>query len=219
MYYRKLMALTWWTIAASGLFTVSQTIGAAEPTDASVGDPYPLTNCVVLEVPLEDKSYSLEDPARDIRVCCRDCVEAFKRDYSKWIGAVDDRIVEQQTPHYPLSVCVVDGTALTDGVGFNFVFRNRLFRLCNDDCRKAVEEHPAKYFQKLDKAVVDKQREKYPLTTCLVTEKPLGAKPYEFVVANRLVRLSDISQREKFDLETGKYLQRLEDAWQSKASK
>ena len=172
-------------------------------------DPYPLRNCVILDCPLDDGAEVLYVGDREIRVCCEDCVNQFSAGENTWIGVVDERIIEQQTPFYPLKTCVVDGKLLDDFNTINKVVGNRLFRLCSDHCCKAVEQQPAKYFGVLNKAVIKQQKPNYPLAKCVVSGEPLGKDAIDHVVGNQLIRLSSSEQLDKFDANPGRYLQEL----------
>jgi hypothetical protein len=102
----------------------------------------------------------------------------------------------------------VDGKPL--GLGsFNHVFRNRLFRLCGGRCQTKLEQKPAKFFGELDYAVIEKQKSGYPLTTCIVSGKKLGADSLDHVVANQLVRLHSSDQLEQFNRTPGHYLEKV----------
>ncbi|HYW79131.1 MAG TPA: hypothetical protein VE890_06110 [Thermoguttaceae bacterium] len=87
------------------------------------------------------------------------------------------------------------------------VFRNRLFRVCCDDCWYKIQDEPAKYFAKLNEAVVKAQKPTYPIETCIVSKKPLGNKAVDHICANMLVRLADEDQIKRFNESPGKYLE------------
>jgi YHS domain-containing protein len=190
------------------LVAILSNVRGNESEDVSTEDPYPLRNCVILDCPLGDEAEVLYVDGREIRVCCDDCVNQFG-DSEHWMAVVDERIVEQQTPHYPLKKCVVDGKPLDDFNTIDKVFGNRLFRLCSDDCYTALRKHPAKYFRLLNEAVIKKQKRNYPSAKCIVSDKPLGKKAIDHVVANQLIRLADRDQLDKFDENPGRYLEKL----------
>jgi hypothetical protein len=151
---------------------------------------------------------------REIRVCCDQCVNEFS---DTWIDVIDERIIDLQTPLYPLKKCIVDDKPLDDFNTIDKVVGNRLFRLCSDDCCKAVEQQPAKYFGVLNKAVVKQQKPNYPLAKCVVNDEPLGREAIDHVVGNQLIRLSSPEQLDKFDANPGKYLQELRQLLKKKA--
>lgn len=180
-----------------------------ESEDVSTADPYPLRNCVLRNCPLDDAIEVLYVGDREIRVCCQQCVDEFSAGENAWLAVVDERIVQQQTPHYPLKNCVVDGKPLDDFNTIDKVFNNRLFRLCSDDCCAALEEQPAKYFARLNEAVIEKQKPNYPPARCIVSGEPLGKDAIDLVVGNRLIRLANAGQVDQFDENPGKYLEQL----------
>jgi YHS domain-containing protein len=202
----------WLVIAAVAVVTVAAVVGRVqgdEPEATADRDPYPLPKCVVLDAPIYDWAEVFDVGDREIRVCCEECVKEFNQSPDTWMGVVDERIVQQETPYYPLTTCLVDGKPLEGSEELDFVFRNRLFRLCCDRCRQALEREPAKYFALLNKAVIEKQKPHYPIATCIVSGKPLGKEALDHVAGNQLVRLADPKQLEKFDENPGKYLEEL----------
>jgi len=197
-------------VAAVAVVAIVGHVCADEPES----DPYPLRKCVILDCPLGDGAEVLYVGDREIRVCCDQCVNEFS---DTWIDVIDERIIEQQTPFYPLKTCVVDGKLLDDFNTVNKVAGNRLFRLCSDDCCKAVEQQPAKYFGVLNKAVIKQQKPNYPLAKCVVSDEPLGKDAIDHVVGNQLIRLSSSEQLDKFNANPGKYLQELRQLSKKKA--
>lgn len=188
-----------------------------EPADLGVGDPYPFSRCVIVDTELDKKTELIMHHGREIRVCCPECVDQFFEDSFQWTDKIDQLIVEQQLPHYPLMRCVVDDEPLGGLGSFNYAFRNRLFRLCSGKCRQKLEKEPAKFFGKLDFAVIEKQKPNYPLTKCVVSGKPLGDDSYDHVAANLLIRLADSDQIERFNQTPGKYLATLREAVKKRA--
>lgn len=184
--------------------------------DEPESDPYPLRKCVILDCPLGDGAEVLYVGDREIRVCCDQCVNEFS---DAWLDVIDERIIEQQTPFYPLKTCVVDGKTLDDFNTIDKVVGNRLFRLCSDDCHKAVGQQPAKYFDVLNKAVIKQQKARYPLAKCAVSGEPLGKNAIDHVVGNQLIRLSSSKQLDKFDANPGKYLEELHKLAEKKLKK
>ena len=144
------------------LVAIVSDVRGDELEDVSTSDPYPLRKCVILDCPLADGAEVLYVGDREIRVCCEDCVNQFG-DSEHWMTVVDEQIVEQQIPHYPLKSCIVDGKRLDDFNTIDKVFGNRLFRLCSEECFTALKKHPARYFRLLNAAVIKKQKRNYRL--------------------------------------------------------
>lgn len=188
--------------------------GAAVLQDADAQDPFPLAECPVCGTPLEGKPIIVHGPI-DIPVCSKDCADAARQNILGLVETVEKRIAEQQLEFYPLDTCVVDNEKLGDGVGFNHIFRYRLFRLCSEGCRIKLEAEPADYFDLINQAVIKKQKPTYPLTTCLVSGQPLGADAFDYVVANQLVRLANEALKPRFNRQAGMYLEKLREARQS----
>ncbi len=199
-------------------------IAVAGPTTAPAvkSDPYLLDTCPVSG----EKLGSMGDPIvktiedREVRFCCNGCVKRFKANPAKYYADIDKAIAEQQMPFYPLETCVVTGDSLVvkgKDVGINYVYNNRLVRLCCKGCIRDLNADPAGYLKKLDAAVIKAQRADYPLQDCVVLEgSKLGSMgdPVEIVVANRLVKFCCAGCRPKFDKDPAAYLVRLDKAWQ-----
>jgi len=198
-----------WRCSGVVILCLVWTIGLerANGDDSEVGDPYPLLNCVILDEPLDRRAKRIDDDGRDIRVCSKECVEEFEKNGHTWLQVIDDRITQQQTKVYPTTKCIVDGQSLEEFGAIDFIFRNRLFRICSYDCQEKIEKKPGEYFEKLNKAVIEKQKPTYPLTKCVVSGKPLGKNALDLVVANQLVRLANEGMVDRFDQTPGKYLE------------
>lgn len=65
--------------------------------------------------------------------------------------------------------------------------------------------------KKLDKAVIAKQKDSYPLATCVVSGEKLGemGAPVDYVYHNQLVRFCCGGCIEAFEKEPAKYLSKL----------
>jgi len=160
-----------------------------------LGDPYTLDTCPISGMKLG----SMGDPIikvydnREVRFCCGGCISTFEKNIEKQFSEIDKKIIDQQLPHYTLTTCIVSGGPLEkDGqdIDVNFVYNNRLIRVCCPPCIEKFKQDPQKYLAKLDEEFARQQREDYPLDTCVVGGGKLGSmgEPVEIVVANRLVR-------------------------------
>ncbi len=170
------------------------TAGEAAQAQPS-GDPYLLdTDAATGEklVPPQ-KQVVIEHDGRELRFNSEESVRTFRSDPAKYLAEVDAALVRQQLPFYPLETCPVSGEKLGEmGAPVDFVYRNRLVRICCKGCKSKVLKDPAKFVARLDEAVVAAQGPKYPLTTCVVSGEELGGamgEPIDHVVGNRLVRL------------------------------
>src|SRR5690606_17425555 len=96
-------------------------------------------------------------------------------------------------PFYPLETCVVSGEKLgTMGKPVEFVYNNRLVRLCCGSCVSEFKTNAAAHLAKIDAAVVEAQASAYPLDFCLVSGDKLGGEmgdPIDVVIGNRLYRV------------------------------
>lgn len=183
-----------------------------------IGDPYPLATCPVSG----ERLGMMGEPivrvyaGREIRFCCKQCPAKFEADPNRYLAEVDRKIIRQQMPFYPLTTCPISGEPLgEDGEPINVVYANRLVRFCCKSCIKDFRADPMPVFARLDQAVIESQRPRYPLTTCVVSGEALGSmgEPVERVYANHLVRFCCKSCIEDFEREPARYLQALDKAW------
>jgi YHS domain-containing protein len=187
-------------------------------------DSYPLDTCPVTG----EKLGSMGEPivknydGREIRFCCAGCPKKFESDLAGSLAKVDEAIVKQQSPYYPLTTCAVSGAKLGSmGDPIEMVYQNRLVRLCCEGCIKKVEADPAKYLAIVDEAVIAQQQKTYPLKTCVVSGEALGSMgdPIERVFANRLVRLCCKGCVKDFEKDPVKFLSKLDEASPGGAAK
>lgn len=118
---------------------------------------YPLQTCIVSGEPLTDEG---EDIAKNvvygnrlIRLCCKMCVNDFKKDPKAFIAKLDKAAADEQRENYPFKSCIVSGGEL-GGMGepYEMVLAGRLIRFCCDGCVEDVEANPAKFIAQLDAA-------------------------------------------------------------------
>jgi YHS domain-containing protein len=195
------------------------------------GDVYTLDTCPVTG----KKLGSMGDPVvkkideREVRFCCEPCIEKFESDKDKYWKQIDEKLTEQQIKHYPLKHCVVmgeDSLEKPEGGGegedgpVNLVYRNRLVRFCCSGCPKDFKEDPAAYIAKLDKAVIEQQKDKYPLETCPVSGEKLGGagmgEPVNYVVGTTLIRFCNESCIKEFEKNPQPVLAKVHEGWKAK---
>ncbi|MBX7257240.1 MAG: hypothetical protein K1Y02_12825 [Candidatus Hydrogenedentes bacterium] len=204
---------------ATGVQKASAEDKPAAGSQTVVGDPYPLDTCPVSG----EKLGGMGDPVikvyegREVRFCCKGCVSKLEKDPEAMFKKIDEKIVEQQKASYPLDTCVVSGDKL-GASPTTFVFGNRLFLLCCKDCEDAVKKEPAKFFEKLDNAVKEKQGASYALKTCPVSGKAIEGKGVEHVAANHLIRFCCEGCIKQFDKEPTKYLSMLDKPGEAKTN-
>lgn len=122
---------------------------------------------------------------------------------------------EWQGDPYTLDVCPVTRQKLgAKGDPVVASVDGREFRFCCAGCEPKFRADPAKYLEEVDKAVADQQRERYPLSTCVVSGEELGSmgEPVEKVVKNRLVRLCCAGCESKLSADPAKFVAKLDAA-------
>jgi len=188
----------------------------ADEGGKALGDPYTLP-----VDPLGDSLLEVDAPVvrvfhgRELRFASEANADAFEANPEKYLAEVDRRIIEQQKPWYPLSECVVSGEAFGGDMGepIDVVYGNRLIRFCCKGCIKDFKQDPETYLNKLDAAVIESQKDSYPITTCVVSGEALGGdmgEPYDYVVGNRLVRFCCKMCDTQFNQNPAKFLARLD---------
>lgn len=189
------------------------------------GDPYPLDVCIVSGEKLGSmgKPVVKEYDGREVRFCCKACVAPFEKDQANFIKKIDEKIIEQQIKHYPLTTCVVmeDEELTEEGemVAYNHVHNNRLVRFCCKGCLPEFKKDPAKYLAKIDAAVIKQQKAEYPLDTCPISGKKLGEGAVDHVAGVALVRFCCKDCIAKFNEDPHPVMAKLHEGWKARHSK
>jgi len=159
-----------------------------------VHTPYLLDTCPISGNKLDSMGGSVTEiiDGREVRFCCAGCPPKFKADKESQFKKLDALMIAQQLPFYPTNTCVISGESLDfHGGVVNFIYGNRLFRTCCNDCKAEFLSEPAKYVPELDEEIIKVQKKKYPLKTCVIGKgalKGMGGPDY-MIVGNRLVQL------------------------------
>lgn len=167
--------------------------GQKAKTVERIGDPYPLRvdplGTSLMDV---DRPIIIVHAGRELRFASEETLQEFKADPVRYLAQTDRRIIADQKPFYLLDTCVVSGESLGEmGEPVDFVYGNRLIRLCCKGCIDEFKKQPAQYLAKLDAAVIRTQKTDYPMATCVVSGEKLGGEmgePIDYVIGNRLVR-------------------------------
>jgi YHS domain-containing protein len=196
-----------------------------EHASERIGDPYPLASDPVTDESLAE----VEQPVvhlhegRELRFADAANVEKFKKNPEKYLAKVDERIIENQMPYYPMTTCPVSGEKLGGEMGepVDYVYGNRLIRFCCKGCKGDFLKDPSATLEKLDAAVVAQQKENYPLETCPVSGQKLGSMgdPVDMVIANRLLRLCCGGCKGKLMANPAEVLGQVDVAWQASDAK
>ena len=194
---------------------------AAKPTDKAAA-PYLLDVCPVSGEKLGSmgKAVVRVYEGREVRFCCAGCVGEFEKDKAASLKKLDEQIIKQQLPHYPLKACVVmpDDELVNEGDGkaVDLVYQNRLVRFCCAGCVKKFKADPDQYLKKIDEAVIAEQKPNYPLDTDVVTGEKLGANSIDKVYGVTLVRFANADSIAKFNADPTAAIAKLHDAWKAK---
>jgi len=158
------------------------------------GDPYSLSTCPVSGEIIEPDSEAIthNHNGREIRFCCDDCVKEYKVNPKQYVKTIDNKMTQNQLPYYPFGSCVVSGKTFTrDNKPINYIHHNRLVLLADKESVGKFKKSPGQYLKKLDEAVIEQQKENYPIENCPISGMKLGSmgEPVDMVIANHLVRL------------------------------
>ena len=183
------------------------------------GDPYLLGTDPVSGESLGEKPVIYQHDGRELRFTDQKNLDTFKADPAKYLPKVDQQMIQQQTPFYPLDVCMISGDKLGGDMGkpVDLLYKNRLVRFCCPDCVRDFNKNPDKFITKLNDAVIAKQTPGYPMAACMVSGDKLGGdmgKPVDLVVGNRLVRFCCPDCVKDFNKNPAKFLKMIDDAAQ-----
>jgi YHS domain-containing protein len=172
---------------------------------------YPLDICIVSGQKLGTMGAPViyKHKEHEIRFCCKACIPTFQKSISTYLEKINNAIIEQQLPYYPVEICLVTGEKLGEmGAPVHKVYRNRLLRFCCKGCFKQFAKSSEKYLAQLDEAIIEKEKPTYPLATCVVSRQKLGGMgtPVDFVHGGRLVRFCCRGCIAKFVQEPLKYM-------------
>jgi len=193
---------------------------AAEKKEAKAwaGDPYLLTTCAVSgeELGSMGDAVSRRVEGREVKLCCKGCIEKLEADPAKFLAGVDAATAADQAGLYPTTKCLVSGEEM-EGEPVDVVVGNRLFRVCCKRCAAKVKADPGAYAEKLDALVTKAQSQGYPMATCVVRPgDELDSDAKAFVVGNRLVKLCCKGCVKKFKADPATYTAQLDRAWAAK---
>jgi len=195
-------------------------VGLTAPSSAKAleGDPYLLEIDGVSGKALGalETQVIIQHEGRELRFAGEKTAALFRAEPAKYLASIDQKMIAQQLPFYPLETCVVSGEKLGGkmGAAVDIIYKNRLVRFCCKGCKKTFHKNPEKALAKIDKAVLESQTAKYPLATCLVTGEKLGGMgaPIDYIVGNRLVRLCCKGCKKDFAKDPLAYLAKLDSA-------
>ena len=188
-----------WDDARKVAYVAEQKAANAKPEapvaiELAVTTPYLLDTCPITGKPLDSMGGVVIEviDGREVRFCCAGCPPQFKADKEAKFKEIDAKMIAQQLPYYPIDTCVVSGDKLdSKDAAVDFIYGNRLFRTCCNDCKDEFLATPAKFVPELDEAIIKAQKKNYPLDYCIIGRGPLDGMggPDFMIVGNRLVQL------------------------------
>ncbi|GMV26684.1 MAG: hypothetical protein AMXMBFR58_27150 [Phycisphaerae bacterium] len=195
------LAFALWTLCAAlaaalpGCASTTRTTTAAQqpaPTDSERrGDGYYLASCAACGGLLgtTGPAVTVLYQGREVIVCDQRCRAAFEAALPDAMARLDQVMIADQKPLYPTSFSIVSNRSLPDDAT-EFIWMNRLIRVCDADEQSTFLANPEVFIQKLDRAVIDYRLPRYDIDKCLVQGVELDEdSAVNVVVANRLLRV------------------------------
>ncbi|MFY9345000.1 MAG: hypothetical protein WAT39_21085 [Planctomycetota bacterium] len=141
-------------------------------------DAYPLDTCVVSGRPFAgDTMKVVEVEGRKFKLCSTGCEEKLRKDSQGYLAKLDSAVVDAQLADYPLDTCPISGKKLGSmGEPVKLVLDNHLVQLCCKGCTAKAKAKKDEIVRSIATAAYDKQKDSYPLKTCLNTGEELDPK-------------------------------------------
>ena len=117
---------------------------------------YPMTTCPVSKEALGSMGGPVDYVYNNrlVRFCCNGCVRGFKKDPAPVLAVLDEAIMAQQLPDYPLDTCPISGQKLGSmGEPVDYIVANRLVRFCCTGCVSMFYREPAPHLEKITMAL------------------------------------------------------------------
>lgn len=204
----------------AAVLTALTAVAAQDQSPQFVTKPqiYPLSTCLVSGEELGGDAVTFTAAGRSFRTCCTRCKAKVEKAPDEHVKKLDEAIVKAQAAHYPLEVCVVSGEALGSmGKPVQLVLDGMLVQLCCDRCTAKAEKQAKVMADKVRQAAYEKQREAYPLATCVVSGEELGDEPTEAMFGQTLVRFCCEKCLAKFERDPAAHVGRLHEAWMARS--
>lgn len=182
----------------SSLILIASTLLLPVPLDdaaviAAQSPIYPVATCVISGEALGGMGevVNVVQDGRLVKLCCEGCVKKLAADPAAAMAKLDQAVIADQRADYALDVCAVSGEAFGGEMGepIEIVVAGRYIKLCCKGCVKSVRSDTPAVLAKVDAAALAAQRKAYPLTTCPISDEPLGDTAVEVMVGTTLVNV------------------------------
>jgi hypothetical protein len=148
---------------------------------------YPLTTCVACGKELGATPVAYVHDGHLFLLDDQGCSKKVDADAKVLVKKIDDAVIVQQKPGYPMKVSVVSDKPI-EATGVDYVYGTRLVRLASPDEVVVFEKDPATGMAKLDKAYIAAQLPTYSLKTCPISKEELGDDAQNYLYGTKLVR-------------------------------
>ena len=192
--------------AAPQAASATKAAPAPAPAVAKQLPCYPMTTCVACGKPLPATPVDYVKGTQLFRLDSDACQKAVDADVAGMTKKVNDAVVAQQKPTYPMKTSPVSDKPLEAGA-VDYVYSMRLVRLSSPEEVAAFEKDPAAAMAKVDKALIESQLASYPSKTCPVSKEELGkdGEPVNYLYGTKLVRFCCKDCIKSFEKEPAKY--------------
>ncbi len=109
---------------------------------------------------------------------------------------------------YPLDHCFMSGKPLPEGGdAVSTVYEGRQVKFCCNGCKSKFEADPTAALSKLDTEIVEQQKSRYPLKTCVVSGEAIkDGEGVDFVYNNRYMHLCCAGCEKKIKADPARYI-------------
>lgn len=138
------------------------------------GDRYYFDQCAVCKNLLGTQGDVIDAnvDGQHVRFCRQKCADEFAANKSERLAALNQKMIDDQLPWYPLKVSVVSDVPLAEKP-VDFVWGNRLIRVNDESEKSRFLAGPQPCFDRLTQVTLDLRCPNYPVDKCPVQGRPI----------------------------------------------
>jgi len=173
---------------------------------------YPLTTCAVSGKPLGATPSTFQAAGRTFQTCSDQCQATVEKDPATFVAKLDEALIAQQLPTYPLETCPITGLQLGSmGAPTQLVIDGTLVQLCCRGCTAKAKATAATIVARIHDEAFAQQDESYPLTTCAISGAafPADVAPVNVMLGTTLVKIATQHGADTIAKAPAKYLAKI----------
>ena len=171
---------------------------------------FPFTTCVACNKTLPSTPVEYVKSGRLFRLDSAACQTAVDANFTAFAKKIDDAVIAQQKPTYPLTTSALSGKKL-DPSSIDHVFGTRLIRLADAAEVASFDTDPSLGTRKLNEAYIAMQLPTYPYKKDPVNKEDLAGKtPVKYLWGNKLILFTSSDSIPKFETTPDTFLTLLE---------